>query len=388
MSDFNNAFGTLVDSYFNNFEPIRAFLPKQLPIQVKADWSIIDKILETEKSLDSLRQIFLEAQGNLELTTIIKSLNEVLIYRESSKSSAIEGTRSTALQMIEHEIAKTATNDDLEETIGSKDALKYAIGQIEDGYPINMTLIREAHEILMNKASHQRKKSPGRFREAQVAIGTDFYPPPPLHVDELMRNIENYINDCKRGEKPDDLPPILRMALVHYQFETIHPFEDGNGRIGRMLISLLFRYWGVLPASLIHLGDYFKMHKEKYYFLLNNVSKEGSIIPWFDFFLDGVINQSKITLSTWDKGKELRNQILNDIKNEQNTRLSSEFRTLLDFIWQTPFFTIKDIEEKTGLKERTIRNNIERLIKYDLLEPNERKRNKIYYFKPYWKIIG
>ncbi len=388
MSDFNNAFGSLVDSHFSNFEPIKSFLPNQLPIDIKPDWRIINKVLETEKSLESLRQIIKEEQTNFELTSIIKSLKEVLIYRESSKSSAIEGTRSTALEMIEHEKNKTVTNDDLEETLGSKDALKFALDQIKDGHPLNLILIREAHDILLSRANLERKKSPGKFRSTQVAIGSDFYPAPPLQINELMRNIENYINDCKRGENPDDLPPILRMALLHYQFETVHPFEDGNGRIGRMLISLLFRYWEILPESLVHLGDYFKMNKERYYVLLFNVSKEGDIIPWFDFFLDGVINQSRITLSTWSKGKELRDQILNEIKNEQNTRLSTEFRTLLDFIWQTPFFTIKEIEQKTGLKERTIRNNIDRLIHYGLLEPNESKRNKIYYFKPYWKIIG
>lgn len=390
MSDFNNAFGTLVDSYFNNFESIKAFLPNQLPFIYNWSYSVYDKLLISEKLFDKLRGIFSESQdshSNIELTSIIKSLATMLLYKESTMSSAIEGTRSTALDILIHERLKSSTNDDLEETLGSKDALTFALDQIEDGYPVNLILIREVHDILLKRANPERKSNPGNFRITQVAIGSNFYPSPPSEVPHLMKNLENYINDCKRGEKPDDLPPILRIALLHYQFEAIHPFEDGNGRIGRMLISLLIRYWDLLPASLVHLGDYFKINKENYYTRLYNVSKEGDITQWFDYFLDGIITQSNATLSSWDKAKTLAKKMLDTVVSDPNLRISDELRKIIAFVTLTPVFTIKEVVDNTGIMDMTVRNNVRKLSNLGFIESDNKNKNNLYSFKPYWEII-
>src|SRR5437016_3663299 len=216
------------------------------------------------------------------------------VRKEAVVSSQIEGTQATLVDLLAFEAsaegsASTAPNHDVQEVCNYVDALAYARRQLQSpkGLPLSMRLLNEAHRRLM-KGSRGASSQPGEIRRSQNWIGgtrpgnAAFVPPPPHELGRLLSDLEKYIH------RDDGLPPLVRAALVHVQFETIHPYLDGNGRIGRLLITLLLEHWKLLSQPLLYLSLFFKRHRAEYYRLLNAVRLEGAWEPWVSFFLEGV----------------------------------------------------------------------------------------------------
>lgn len=214
------------------------------------------------------------------------------IRKEALLTSQIEGTQASLADLFDDEAGFAISNgDDVEEVTNYLRAFRYVEDNLRDpaGLPVSVRLLSEAHRLLLDGVRGHNKQ-PGELRRSQNWIGgtrpgnAAFVPPPPEQVPELLSDLERFIH----AEPKDDLPPLVRIALVHVQFETIHPFLDGNGRIGRLLIAVLIEHWRLLGEPLLYLSGYLKQHQSEYYRRLSAIRTDGDWEGWIDFFLEGV----------------------------------------------------------------------------------------------------
>jgi len=267
-------------------ENVSAFIPYPLPPR--------DPPLELGGELAPLLARAQEQVQLLELAGDLVPSVEWFVYafvrKEAVLSAQIEGTQATLMDLLQVEVSGEAPVDaDVEEVCGYVAALGYAWEELgkESGLPISMRLLSETHRRLLS-GTRGAQKQPGEVRRSQNWIGgtrpgnADFVPPPPNRLGELLSEFELAIH----GES--DLPPLIRIGLLHVQFETLHPYLDGNGRLGRLLIMLLFRHWGLLSRPLLYLSLFLKTHRQEYYRRLGAVRTDGDWESWLSYFLEGV----------------------------------------------------------------------------------------------------
>jgi Fic family protein len=267
-------------------EPVRAFVPRPLPPA--------DPPLASAHFLDLCRQAELALARLAGVSGLVPSVDWLLysaIRKEALLTSQIEGTQATLTDLFDEEAGLNVSNtDDVEEVTNYLRAFRWVQCQLRDpkGLPISVRLLCSAHRLLLDGARGTGKQ-PGELRRSQNWIGgtrpgnAAFVPPPPQHVADLLTSLECYIHAPN-----DDLPPLVRIALIHAQFETIHPFLDGNGRIGRLLIGALMEHWGQLNEPLMYLSGYLKRHQAEYYRRLSAIRTDGDWEGWVSFFLEGV----------------------------------------------------------------------------------------------------
>lgn len=269
-------------------ESVKAFIPNPLPPKRPK--------LNITQNLQQLLGRAIQALSGLNLVgAMIPSLDWFIyafVRKEAVTSSQIEGTQATLIDLLTFEAEGHADNRndaDIEEVCNYLEALKFARGHLQgkNGLPLSMRLLNETHKRLM-KGVRGGTKQPGTIRQSQNWIGgarpgiARFVPPPPHALADLLSAFEKYIH------APNDLPPLIRIGLLHVQFETIHPYLDGNGRIGRLLITLLLEHWGLLAQPMLYLSLYFKRHRDEYYDRLSRVRTHGDWELWTEFFLDGI----------------------------------------------------------------------------------------------------
>jgi Fic family protein len=268
-------------------EEIATFVPYPLPPRdppLNVDGALAAPLNRAEQALARL-----EVAG--EMVPSLDWFIYAFVRKEAVISSQIEGTQVTLIDLLEYEAEQTTrvAGDDVREVCNYLDAIKYARGQIKSarGLPLSIRLLNEAHHRLM-RGVRGADKQPGEIRRSQNWIdGTRpgnavFVPAPPEELAALLADLEKYIH------KDNGLPPLVRIGLAHVQFETVHPYLDGNGRIGRLLITLLFEHWKLLSAPLLYLSLFFKRHRAEYYRLLGEVRRSGDWEAWIQFFLEGV----------------------------------------------------------------------------------------------------
>ena len=267
-------------------EQVRAFVPftlppKDPPLRLDGELGVL-----LARASENLR--LLDLAGDL--VPSIDWFVYAFVRKEAVLSSQIEGTQATLLDLLEVEASGEAAVDaDVEEVCGYVDALNFVWAELdrEDGLPISMRLLSQTHSRLLAGARGATKQ-PGEIRRSQNWIGgtrpgnAAFVPPPPHRLGELLGEFEHAIHD------DSDLPPLVRAGLLHVQFETLHPYLDGNGRLGRLLITLLLRNWGLLSRPLLYLSLFFKRHRQEYYRRLSAVRTDGDWEGWLAFFLEGV----------------------------------------------------------------------------------------------------
>jgi Fic family protein len=268
-------------------EEVAAFVPDPLPPQsppLEVDSRRAKLLARAEQAIARL-----EVAG--EMVPSLDWLIYAFLRKEAVVSSQIEGTQATLVDLFEYEALQDHRQplEDVREVCNYLDALKYARGQLASakGLPLSIRLLHQVHRRLM-RGVRGADKQPGEVRRSQNWIGGTrpgnavFVPPPPEEVPALLGDLEKYLH------ADDPLPPLIRIGLAHVQFETIHPFLDGNGRIGRLLVTLLLEHWKVLSAPLLYLSLFFKRHRSEYYRLLGEVRANGDWEGWTDFFLEGV----------------------------------------------------------------------------------------------------
>lgn len=308
-------------------------------------------------------------------------LIEKYALREAVLSSQIEGTQSTMVEVLQNETNINAKMDIIE-VRNYQNALNYGINQIKnDGLPLSSRLLRNCHKILMNKVrGGESEKTPGEFRRSQNYIGGNnpatavYVPPRENSVDDLMSDFEKYIHT---GNMPD----VIKLALLHYQFESIHPFLDGNGRIGRLLISLFLVNRNILQKPTLYLSLYLKKHKLEYYDLLTNVRQNNDFNRWFDFFLTGITIVSRQIIATTKKILALKEELASVVKSEKEHKL-------LDFIFIRPALNISVVENELGVSKATANKIVKEFVnKNILIQLNTTQRYKQFIFKKYMDLI-
>ena len=302
---------------------------------------------------------------------------------EANKSSRIEGTRTTVEEdLLDVTDINPEKRDDWEEVQNYVKAINYGVERIKEGFPVCTRLIRELHKILMQGVRGERK-TPGEFRTSQNWIGGSmpsnavYVPPPHTEIAECLTDFEKFINN-----EEIDTPDLIKIAILHYQFESIHPFLDGNGRIGRLLIPLYIRSKGMLEKSCLYISDYIERNKDTYYDLLTRVRTHNDIIGWIKFLLEAVIETSKTAKEKFRNVVELTmkmDKIIMDLPVKPENA-----KKVLDVLYDEPIVSRKKIIEKTGIKFTTLVGVINAFQeKQILIETTGYSRNQVFAFQKY-----
>ncbi len=353
-----------------------AFIPNPLPPKIEWSNQLINALSDADRLLGRLAG---EAGKLLNPHIFIRPF----IMKEAVLSSRIEGTQSTLEEMLAKEAGAVVEQniDDMREVSNYVVALEYGITRL-DTLPLSLRLLRELHEKLMEGVRGQHA-TPGEFRRSQNWIGpagctptTATYVPPPLdHMLPCLDALEHFLHDRT-------LPPLIQIALVHYQFEAIHPFLDGNGRVGRLLIILFLIERRILPGPFLYLSAFFEASRQDYYSGLLQVSKDGNWEHWLVYFLSGVARQSEDVLSR----AERINQLLS--KWRSDTTGTSLPNQLIEHLAGNPFIMVKKVVETFHVAPATAQRAIDKLVKLEILIlEGEAKRNRVYCAKELLKIL-
>lgn len=309
------------------------------------------------------------------------------VLKEATQSSKIEGTKTNIEEaLLNREDISEEKRDDWEEVQNYIAALNKAIEKLNE-IPFSSRLIRQTHEILLSGVRGKRKL-PGEFRSSQNWIGgasisdATFIPPIHTTIHEYMSDLEKFAHDTEHY-----FPELLKIALIHYQFETIHPFLDGNGRVGRLMITLYLVEKGLLKKPILYLSDFFEKNRTLYYDNLMKVREKQEINQWFKFFLVGVIETAKNSISTFDKILKLQKDIETRIQGLGSRSVSAN--TVVKQLYQHPVIQARKVQEITGLSMPTAYKIIEGLEELKVLkEVTGAKRGKLYFFKEYIDLFS
>ncbi len=357
-----------------------AFVPDPLPPKLEATWDLYGPLSAADRALSELAGV----AGNLPNPHL---LINPFMRREAVLSSRIEGTQSSFGELLAFEAAGNvppAGSADVSEIVNYVRALEHGLAQLEK-LPVSLRLIKEVHAVLM-KGVRGENKTPGEFRRQQNWIGgTDpktarFVPPPVTDMHAALDALERYLHD-----DPLNLPPLLRLALAHYQFEAIHPFLDGNGRIGRLLITLTLCAEKILPAPLLYLSAFFEREKKTYADLMLRVSQEGVWDEWLRFFLRGVTEQSKDGVQRSKRVLELRETYRKKLQAE---RASGNVLSLLDQLVYTPMTTARGASEQLDVTYQGAQIIIDKLVEAGILEEVPDTRPRAYVAREVVRIFG
>ena len=366
-------------------ETVRAFVPNPLPPKLtRSEIASLDESLRAAET--ALERLSMAGEMIPSIDWFVYSF----VRKEALLSSEIEGTQATLTDVMSYEqTGRSGDSDiaDVEEVANYVKAVNYAFAQIgsKKGLPISSRLLNECHLRLMQGVRGQDEQ-PGEPRRSQVWIGGTrpgnavFVPPPWELVGDLLAALETYVHS------EDELPPILRIAAAHAQFETIHPYLDGNGRIGRLLIALLFSHWGLLKPPLLYLSLYLKNNQADYYAQLNTVRERSSWVSWFEFFLNGVC---EISDDSVDTAKKLHKLISNDrvaLLSERSVTVTAI--QLFEKLPEHPVITMPLVTEMLSTTKPTAGKAIDALQANGVLSQiGDRKRARRYCYKSYLEIL-
>ena len=366
-------------------ESVRAFVPHALPPSVPA--------LSPEVFTDLNRQAELALARLAGVSGLVPSVDWLLysaIRKEALLTSQIEGTQATLTDLFDEEAGfKVSNTDDVEEVTNYLHAFRWTQEQLRDpkGLPISVRLLCEAHRRLLDGARGAGKQ-PGELRQSQNWIGGTrpgnavFVPPPPEHVPTLLADMERFIHDTAT-----DLPPMVKVALIHAQFETIHPFLDGNGRIGRLLIAALFEHWGLLSEPLMYLSGYLKQHQAEYYRRLSAIRTKGDWESWVTFFLEGVAT------AAGDAEKniiEVASLVATDRRRLlQSAKAGPTSYRLFEMLPMMPRFTIERVRQQLGTSFPTATAAVKALEELGIVaEMTGQKKNRSYSYQVYVELLS
>lgn len=366
-------------------ERYATFLPKPLPP---------DPPLNVTPEIQALLDRANQALGRLDGVTLLLPDPDQFLYsyirKEAVLSSQIEGTQSSLsdLLLFENEAAPGVPEGDARETFNYIEAMNHGLGRIERGeLPVSLRLLREVHERLLT-GTRGADKTPGQFRTSQNWIGgtrpgnARFVPPPPHEVMNAMGALELFLHN-----DPVQTPILIKAALAHVQFETIHPFLDGNGRVGRLMITLLLCSEKVLSRPLLYLSLYLKRNRSTYYERLQSVRTEGAWEEWLEFFLEGVI---EVAESATDTTKQIVQMVERDRQKLHGIgRGSPTALRIHDFVVRYVIMTIPRTAAFLGLSEPAISNGVKRLEEAGILrELTGRQRGRLYAYDEYLRLLN
>lgn len=366
----------LAGEYYKSYIPLK--LPPVPALQMEQLYPYLDKAI----------------QAVVELNTLAKSIpnSSLFIYmyvrKEALLSSQIEGTQSSFADLIlfEHDQNPQVSKEDVEEVSHYVSAIQYGLKRLHDGFPLSLRLIREIHAVLLS-GGRGKHKTPGEFRRSQNWIGGSrpgnalFVPPSPEYLKECLSDLEKFFYD------EECLYHILiKAGLVHVQFETIHPFLDGNGRVGRLLIILMLCESGFITDPILYVSLYLKQNRALYYELLQQVRENGAWEAWLEFFLQGVTYSAKQACMTIEKINILFEADMHLINNLGKARFS--VLEVFEYLKKLPQLSAAVLSQEIGMSEPTARVALDHLQQLNIVkEITGKKRNRVYVYKKYLDIL-
>ncbi len=379
--NFKERLGQKVRCSVNSDEPYWALIPRPLPpanLQIHDFQSLLEKSSQAIGRLDGIATILPDTHLFLYM----------YVRKEAVLSSQIEGTQSSLsdLLLYESEEAQGVPLDDVQEVSNYVAAMEHGLQRLQTGFPLSLRLIREIHEVLMTGA-RGGTKSPGKFRTTQNWVGGTrpgnalYVPPPADKVQECMSLLEKYMYS-----KEDKLPLLIRTALIHHQFETIHPFLDGNGRLGRLLITLLMCTEGALSQPILYLSLYFKTHQNEYYNQLQQVRETGDWEKWIVFFLEGV---REIAVQATETAKEIFSMIETDrAKVAELGKGAGSALQVYKYLEKKPLAVIPEIVRAAGISTPTVTAALQNLQRLGIVrETTGRQRGRVFVYDAYLNIL-
>lgn len=356
-----------------------------VPSKVNDEWiwrtPLISSLLETAAIKLGVLNSFSHLVPNIDLFIRLHITKEAVI------SSRIEGTKT---QMDEALLPEVEINperrDDWQEVNNYTLAMNEAIGYLKE-LPISTRLIKNTHRVLLNSVRGEHKL-PGTFRTSQNWIGGNsladarYIPPHADLISELMGDLEKFLNNTTL-----EVPALIKVAIAHYQFETIHPFLDGNGRMGRLLITLFLVEQKILDKPLLYMSSYFEKNKELYYDNLNNVRVKNDMLQWIKYFLVGISQTATLAIDTLNLLLELKASIEEEIRTTYGRRASSALR-LLQYLFQNPSVTVETTASACGLSIKAAGELLKKMQSSQfLIEKTKQNRNRIFVFDRYLQLF-
>jgi Fic family protein len=348
-----------------------AYMPYPLEPDIQLGMELVSTLSEADRGLSELAGVA-RTLPNPHL------LIGPFVRREAVLSSRIEGTQASLSDLFFFEAANLRKKEipDVQEVANYVKALEYGLECVSE-LPVSLRLIREMHKRLLSGVRGEYQ-TPGEFRRSQNWIGPPgctlmdavFVPPPVEEMNQSLDAFEKYLHE------PSRLPPLIRLAMIHYQFEVIHPFLDGNGRIGRLLITLLLCTQRLLPQPLLYLSAFFERHRDDYYRLLLAVSQKGHWENWIGFFLRAVATQAHDAIQRSDKLLELWRGYR---ARMQEARASALLLQLVDELFEYPAVTNRNAADRLSITPRSAQLNVEKLVGAGILkEATGQQRNRVY----------
>jgi len=370
-----------IGKYVQQKGNFKAFIPGQFPPQGLSfnEPKIIKLLSEANLLLGRL-------DGIAKLLPDIDFFIFMYIKKESAYSTQIEGTKARLTDALLAEVERTPElPDDVDDILHYINAMNNGLNRLEK-LPLSLRLIKEIHQVLLIKARSSTYPHPGEFRTVQNwVMGTNpadarFVPPPPEYVTLAMGDLEKFFYSH------EDIPILIKVALIHSQFETIHPFVDGNGRTGRLLITFYLCQQNVLKRPVLYLSEYFKKHRELYFSMLDEYRK-GNVTEWLGFFLKGIANVAKEAIETSDKIIDLREKDLHKVSTLG--RASKNATVLLKNLYKLPIINVRKIQEFTGLSREGANRLVKRFVKLGLLHPKEKEKKygRLFVYKEYLNLF-
>lgn len=365
-------------------EAVRAFVPAPLPPNPP-----IELAPELQEKFNQALLALGRLDGVSELLPDAPLFLYMYVRKEAVLSSMIEGTQSSLSDLLVYELDQEpgVPLNDVQEVSNYVAALQHGLDRLAQGFPLSLRLIKEMHEVLLTKGRGSNQ-TPGEFRRSQNWIGgtrpgnAAYVPPPADQVMECMGKLELFMHD-----QPEPVPVLLKAAMAHVQFETIHPFLDGNGRLGRLLITLLLCEQNILREPMLYLSLYFKTHRQHYYDLLNNTRVNGDWEAWLDFFAEAVVATATQATKT---ARQLHALSVEDrIKISELGRASASALNIHQALIARPIATAGWLSGKTGITQATVNKALNQLQKLGIVrELTHQKRNRLFSYAQYIDLMN
>ena len=361
---------------YTAFSP--TLLPPQPPVDLSGDLQLL--LSEADRALGAVNTVA-SVLPNPDLFV------SMFIQKEALLSSQIEGTQSSLVDVLGAEEEHEPTVD-VGEVVNYVKAMRYGLDRVrKDDFPMSLRLLREIHAILMQQVRGGKPAlTPGEFRTGQNWIGGSnlnnarFIPPPPETMTEALGELEKYLH------AEDHVPPLIRCALIHYQFETIHPFNDGNGRMGRLLITFFLVWKKILGEPMLYLSAYLKAHQQEYYDRLMQVRNSGNYEAWARFFLEGIVIVSGLVVQTTKRIQELERR---DTERLLEAGVGHSGLLLMRFLLKQPVLRVKDVEKAVGVSYTKSNSIVASAEELGMLKQISRgKRNRKYAYQAYIDILS
>ncbi len=350
------------------------FRPYELPIEDKIDNRVfLKELISANRNLVRYEVMLEKAKIDEDL------LLGTLGYKEAHESTKIEGTRATFDDVMKYEIDSKSKDNDLQEIKNYYEALNRGKSLLAR-LPISTRLFKKMHEILLSNGVRGEYRSPGQYRTSQNYIGPEgctketatFVPPEPQLVDKYMSNLEEYINTPE-----DDLDPLIRVAIIHAQFETIHPFLDGNGRIGRILIPLYLYDIGLIEAPNLFISESLEKDKHKYYRLLNDTRLEDNWNEWIKFFLKSIDHQTIKNINILEAIEDLFQR---DLEKARRVISGHKIKKVMEYMYYRPIFQVRTLSDLSGVSYSTCKRYLDILEAEKIIYSDKSVRNRMYFY--------